>query len=103
MKRNLIKMMALGLSLTLSSAVTVPAVFAAGAQTQAKEESVKGILEPSKGGLVLRDLTSGIRYQLAGKDVSGDRGKMVTITGQVTDDGQGHKTINVKACEPVKQ
>lgn len=103
MKRNLIKMMAFSLSLTLSSAVTAPALFAAGTQTQATEASVKGILEPSKGGLVLRDLGSGIRYQLTGKDVSADRGKMVTLTGQVTDDGEGHKTINVKSCEPVKR
>ena len=42
---------------------------------------------------MLRDLTSGIRYRLAGKNVSADRGKMLTITGQVTDDGKNHKTI----------
>ena len=103
MKRNWIKMMAFTLLLTLSSAVTVPAVFAAGAQTQGKEANVKGILEPGKGGLVLRNLTSGIRYQLTGKDVSAEQGKMVTITGQITEDGEGRKTINVKACEPIKK
>lgn len=100
MVQNALKTVAVTLIIALLFSASMPLAF--GMDAKVKDHSIKGILEPYKGALVLRDMTSGIRYHLAGQDLSAQRGKMVIVTGQVSEDAKGDKTINVAKYETIK-
>ncbi|MCK8604124.1 hypothetical protein [Desulfoferrobacter suflitae] len=99
-RRSVFKAVAATMSILFVFTVFMPLTY--GMDTKAKDRTVKGILEPHKGDLVLRDMTSGIRYHLAGQDLTSQRGKMVKVTGQITQDAEGDRTINVTKYETIK-
>lgn len=62
---------------------------------EAKQVEIFGTVQNSPGGFVI--MSEGKQYLLEGQDLSGMKGKMVTIKGTVTEEG-GKKILHVTSA-----
>ncbi|MFZ0131371.1 MAG: hypothetical protein WAK95_02435 [Desulfobacterales bacterium] len=62
---------------------------------EAKQVEIFGTVQNSPGGFVI--MSEGKQYLLEGQDLSGMKGKMVTIKGTVTEEG-GKKVLHVTSA-----
>jgi len=83
------------IALFLVAGTTFQGNQAMAAGKEAKEVEIYGAVQNSPNGFVI--MSEGKQYRIEGQDLSGMKGKMVTVKGKITEEN-GKRVINVSSA-----